>query len=331
MGCPYCGRSAAGAVLRRPIRVGTSFLSSAKTFWLPLGRRFLGDGARGYYIDLSVKAQAPEWPPPWLGQRRSVEFVQIAQWGLGAFERYAAGEGEPWLRAAIQCGDYLLREQEPEGEAKGAWKYLHPFPHTYRLTPPWTSAMAQGEGASLLVRLGEATRDDRFHAGARAAVRAMLVPPEKGGACGKLGGKRFPQEYPTAPPSHVLNGAIFALWGLRDVGVCLGDSLAQEAFGEGLDCLAENIELWDTGYWSLYDVFPHKLRNVASSFYHSLHITQLEAMRALAERPELEAARVRFIRYRESRLDPIRAFAAKAAFRMVIPRNQTISRLLPWS
>ena len=91
-----------------------------------------------------------------------------------------------------------------------------------------------------------------------------------------LDGAPMPEEYPTDPPSFVLNGAIFALWGY-DVARCSGTS-APARFERGADALAANIHRWDTGCWSLYDLFPHPVMNVASPVYHALHTSQLEAM-----------------------------------------------------
>ena len=48
------------------------------------------------------------------------------------------------------------------GRAAGAWLHRYTFPHTFPLRPPWVSAMAQGEGASLLVRIYQETSEERF-------------------------------------------------------------------------------------------------------------------------------------------------------------------------
>ena len=63
-----------------------------------------------------------------------------------------------------------------------------------------------------------------------------------------------------SPPSFVLNGAIFALWGYRDVGVGLDDRVALEQFEALTSALAANLERWDTGFWSRYDLYPHRVR-----------------------------------------------------------------------
>ena len=186
--------------------------------------------------------------------------------------------------------------------------------------------MAQGEGASLLTRLYLATRDERYAAAARRAVRAMSLPSDAGGVQATLDGRPWPEEYPTAPPSFVLNGGIFALWGYYDVGAGLQDADAARAFEQGADMLAANLHRWDTGYWSRYDLFPHPVLNVASSFYHALHTSQLEAMNVIAPRREFADTAKRFAGYAESRLSRNRAFARKVLFRLAVPRNEFMSK-----
>jgi hypothetical protein len=146
----------------------------------------------------------------------------------------------------------------------------------------------------------------------------------------ELGSGFFLQEYPTDPPSHVLNGGIFALWGYHDVALGLGDADARREFDEGVDTLAKNIQRWDTGAWTRYDLFPFPLTNLASSFYHHLHIDQLRAMQLIAPRPEFEAAVERFEHYRVSRARRMRAFAHKALFRTLVPRNRLLGRRTPF-
>jgi len=284
------------------------FFSSAKSFFLPVGPR-LQDG--GYPIDFRVKARDPQWPPAWLPPRERHLWVDIAQWGLGAHERWLAGEGERWLTAARACGDHMIAEQESDGR----WVHRFRYPHSLPLPPGWLSAMAQGEGASLLVRLAKATGEERY---AEAAQRAMGSMP-----FADLGGHRWPEEYPTDPPSYVLNGAIFAIWGLRDAG--------DPRFAAAHASLVANLHRWDTGRWSLYDLFPHPLSNPASSFYHRLHISQLEAMNVLAPDPELIRVRDRFQHYFDSPRHTRLAFVHKAAYRVMVPRNKVFAHRLPWT
>jgi hypothetical protein len=273
------------------------FLSSS--FGQPIGTQV---DAGGYYIDLRVKAKRPDWPAawPWAPGRQS--WIALSQYGLGAHERWVAGEGEEWLAAARNAGDMLVGNQT----AEGTWEQGFDLPHTYHLRAPWISAMAQGEAASLLVRLNRATGEERYAETAQRALPAMPM-------AGLPDGSQLPQEYPTDPPSHVLNGAIFATWGLRDAG-------EPKQFEDALDTLVRNIGRWDTGSWSLYDLYPHPISNWASLAYHELHANQLRAMTALSPRVDLAEAADRFESYWSSTAYRARALAHKAAFRVRVPR-----------
>lgn len=292
-------------------------LRTAASFPQPLGPRFERGSVRGYYIDLRSKAQAVHWPPDWWLRHAEQQYIAVSQWGLGCFERFLAGDGEEWLRAASSCAGYLADQQQRDG----AWLHLWPYPHTFELAPPWPSGMAQGEAASLLVRVHLETGEERLAAAARRALGPLEVASERGGVQAILDGRPFPEELPTDPPSYILNGAIYALWGYHDVGVGLGDDDALDRFQAGADMLAATIHHWDAGWWSRYDLHPHRMANLANPFYHRLHIDQLKAMQRLAPRPEVQAAIERFESYTSARLAPMKLYAHKAAFRTLSPRS----------
>jgi hypothetical protein len=302
------------------------FFSSAKRMSLPLGSAADPQAVRGYPIDLRVKAVSTSFPPQeWGGMTWS--YVAIAQYGLGCYERWIAGEGEPWLGAAITTGRHLLDNQEPDG----SWLHQVPFPHTFPTGVPWRCGMAQGEAASLLVRLYQETGEEQLAEAARRAIAPLARGVREAGVSALLDGTPWPEEYPTEPPSFVLNGAIFAWWGARDVGVAFGDRAATQIFETGVDVLATNLSRFDTGRWSLYCLRRYPVPHVASSFYHALHITQLEAMQRLAPRPEFDATRNRWIEYMGS--PPLRwlALSQKVLFRIVVPRNRLLASRLPWT
>ena len=315
---------------RRPRSGKPGFFSSARTLSLPRGPRIEPGRVGGYYIDLRQKARTPRLPPsgPPAGDDRL--YVGVIQRGLGSYERYLAGEGEAWLATALAVAEHLLGRQERGGRHDGGWVERRPFRHTFPLRPPWLSAMAQGEGASLLVRMHNETREERFADAAHRALKPLAVPSSEGGVRAELDGGPFPEEYPTDPPSYVLNGAMFALWGCYDVGVGLRDAESAQAFEEGVDTLAACLDRWDTGHWSRYDLFPHPMVNVASSFYHSLHVNQLEAMSLIASRPQFESTAARFAAYAESRTKRTRALLHKVLFRLAVPRNKLLAHRMPW-
>ena len=178
--------------------------------------------------------------------------------------------------------------------------------------------MAQGEAASLLVRVHARTGDERFAAAARRALRPYDVLSADGGVQARLGDGPFYEEYPTRPPSFVLNGGLFALFGAYDVAAGLDDLAAQRTFAEGVEALAANLGRWDTGRWSRYDLFPHPVVNLATPRYHQLHVAQLRALQLLAPDARIDAVADRFERYAESPLKRGEALARKVAFRLLV-------------
>jgi hypothetical protein len=240
----------------------------------------------------------------------------ISQWGLGCYERYLSGEGEEWLAAALAAGQYIADVQEPTG----AWPEPT-APHTFELEAPWLSAMAQGQCSSLLTRLSLEVGSEELAAAAVRGLAPLRIGTDRGGVAATLEGGPFLEEYPTEPPSFVLNGAIFAAWGAHDVGLGLADDDARSLFGAVVETLARTIGRWDTGYWSLYDLFPHRVRNIASPFYHALHVRQLDALAGMSGRPELAAVAERFRTYAHSRRNRARALAEKAVFRVLVPHG----------
>lgn len=301
------------------------------SFSQPLGAHVASDGLRGYYIDFRVKAPDPQWPPAGLMPVDRQLHVDVAQWGLGAFEHFLATDEERWLGAARGVGEHLISSQERDGRLAGGWVHERDYPHTFPLRAPWLSAMAQGEGASLLLRLATTLGDERFAEAAGRAMLPMAIGTASGGVLAELGGGPFLEEYPTDPPSYVLNGALFALWGCRDVHLALGHAGAGALFAEGAGALVDQIRRWDAGWWSRYDLFPHPVPNLASSAYHSLHISQLTALDRMLPSTGLEPVIARFSRYGASRRNQARAMAAKVAFRLLVPRNPLLARRLPWA
>ena len=302
------------------------FLSTEQSFPIPLGSQ-IGEGSvRGYYIDMRVKAAEPALPPSWARFSDKTLWVAIAQWALGAYEHYLESGDDRWLTGMRDAGEFLLRNVGDDG---GLWQTFL-LGHTFPLAPRWISAMAQGQAASVLVRLHLATGEDRYADGALRVVEPLYVDTPDGGTRAYLDGGPWLEEYPTDPPSFVLNGGIFAMWGLYDVAVGLGDDRARREWGLCAGTFHRNVHRWDTGHWSRYDLFPHPfLVNVASLAYHALHMNQLRAMQRIAPDDRVAQVLARFEGYADSAALRARAFAAKSAFRLAVPRNSRLARVWP--
>lgn len=266
----------------------------------------------GYYNDLTRFAQQHHRK-----LAGSENPVTIAQIGLGAWQLAAT---EPrWLDVVGAAADRLTAHMDSAGHLP----YHFTMPHTYRLEPPWISAMAQGEAASFLLRAARALATDPLR---EAAGRAAQCLTETGSALVvETAEGPVLQEYPTDPPAHVLNGWIFALWGLYDVGIDgprdIGDR-AMAAFRDGVVALTRRLPQYElAGGWSRYDLRRHGPVNVSSPFYHHLHIQQLQALSRLCDEPSLAATATRWQRALRNPITIARAGAGKIRFRRSYPRR----------
>jgi len=208
--------------------------------------------------------------------------IAIAQYGLGNYNQWKR-VGEPGRRENfLRIADWLLAHRERN--AAGLWMWMHHFDWEYRdtLRAPWYSALAQGQGISVLVRAYRETGDARYLDGAREACRSFCVDIGQGGVrFVDKSGDAWYEEYIVNPPTHILNGAIWAIWGLYDLALVTGESEVRLQFDAAARTIARNLPLFDLGFWSLYEQAGKALPMVASGFYHKLHITQLKIMHTL--------------------------------------------------
>jgi hypothetical protein len=182
-------------------------------------------------------------------------------------------------RAALLVqANWLVAHQD----ATGRWLYRFPFGGQ---PVPWVSAMAQGLGISALIR-ANAIRPDVRYTRAIAKTRATFDRDWSLGGVGswqRLGTKRYLvyEEYMTPYSRHTLNGWMFAMAGLHEAAVYLGDRTAKAALDRddrGIAALKALLPYYDTGSWSTYnlerlDGNVHGWR--AKRHYHELHIRQL--------------------------------------------------------
>ena len=231
----------------------------------------------GYYIDYRPKIESHLAHP-----ELALGAADTAQLALGWHERALLGDASA-ADEFSRLADGLARSGEAASEAAGdalVWPYSVPLPK-YAAPIPWYSAMAQGQIASVFTRAFQLQSDARWADLARRALAPVLTPGPHGFLTETPDGPVLEEVCPTAAPSHILNGWIFALWGVRDVALKLGDDDANRLLGETTDCLMRTLPRYDTGRWSRYSLYPHPRTDLAKPFYHRLHITQLSVLHAL--------------------------------------------------
>jgi len=83
------------------------------------------------------------------------------------------------------------------------------------------------------------------------------------------------EEAPQLPPKHILNGAIYAIWGIYDFMHIKDDPGLKVHWKKSVTTIMNKLHAYDTGFWSYYDLTG----NLASYYYHNqVHILQLRVL-----------------------------------------------------
>lgn len=229
----------------------------------------------------------------YVGKQRSI--VAVAEKGLDYWNKYQLGGMKDKLllsydwkkfpenkenspknstearRMFLNCANWLI-EHATYYEDYAVWEYS--YPSFYDTKPGWRSSQAQALGIQLLIRAYKLTNDPKYLNCAKHSLRVFCVSVEDGGVTDKASSEewwydKFADVECTKP--KVLNGMMFALFGIHDFYEWTNDSDAKFLFDNGIISLRKHLREYDAGYYSYYD----RLGNVASQHYHNIHIQQL--------------------------------------------------------
>nr|CAG4651634.1 EOG090X0272 [Triops cancriformis] len=182
-------------------------------------------------------------------------------------------------------------------------------PGIQELNPGWISAMGQGQAMSLLVRAYNRTGDEAYLRAALNAVKPFQVASAEGGVLARFMNMYiWYEEYPTTPPSFVLNGFIYSLIGLYDL-LTVADQFqsVRRIFDAGMASLKKLLPLYDTGSGSTYDlrhVMLGSAPNIARWDYHSTHVNQLLLLSTIDKDPILKTTAQRWMNYMKGKKAP---------------------------
>jgi hypothetical protein len=302
--------------------------ASQLTFWhdSPEPNLNFAPGSLGeYYMPFLAKADYSAHLDgrgiPQLDYRGSIGLqynpIAIAQYGLGNYNQWIRTR-EPERRLTfLRVAQWLLDHLEPNPAGLRVWMHHFDWEYRDRLRAPWYSGLAQGQGISVLVRAHLETGDARFLTAAREAFEPLMHDVASGGVCvTDQKGRRWIEEYIVHPPTHILNGFLWALWGVYDFVLATSDQRAAALFAACNHTLEATLESYDTGYWSLYEHSGTRLPMVASRFYHRLHIAQLRVQQRLTGIAHFGTVADRWEAYAASSWSRRKATAYKVAFKL---------------
>lgn len=247
--------------------------------------------------------------------------IAIAQYGLGNYNLFRRSADPERRRKFFVVADWLCSHLEQNSQGLAVWNHHFDWEYRDTLRAPWYSALAQGQGISLLVRAHKESHQEsesaRYLDAARCALACFHVPMKEGGvAFTDESGDLWFEEYIVSPPTHILNGFIWAAWGIYDYFLATRDASAQELFSRTVRTMLHNLDRYDLGFWSLYEQSGTRLPMVASPFYHQLHIVQLRVMHRLTGEDAFARVADRWESYSRSRSKRTRALCYKSAFKL---------------
>ena len=312
-------------------RIFSAYLTPQKshlTFWheIPEVNEHFQPGKLGeYYMPFTAKAdysgQYDSTGIPLLDYHGEAGLqynpIAIAQYGLGNYNLFCQAGKQEHRSKFLIAADWLVSNLE-KNRAR-LWVWNHHFDWEYRtpLKAPWYSGLAQGQGISILVRAYSETSNDIYLNAAQRAFESFLKTMDKGGVTYlDEDGHTWFEEYIVSPPTHILNGFIWASWGVYDYFLATGEPIAKDLFDRAVETLAANLGDYDVGFWSLYEQSGTWLKMLSSPFYHHLHIGRLEILHQLTAEDIFSQYATRWDGYSRSRLKRSAALLYKAVFKL---------------
>jgi heparosan-N-sulfate-glucuronate 5-epimerase len=316
------------AYLARVLRVYTHRSSGPLSFWHErpeLNESAFGGNGREYFMRFAGKAryQGPFDAAgiPLLDYQgdigRQYNPIAIAQYGLARFNAWTMSDAADDRAAWITVADWLAREMRPNRHGVRVWMHDFDWPYKQLLQAPWYSGLAQGNGLSMLVRAAAAIGTDVYADAAHAAFESLRLDVSQGGVLVTDDqGDLWIEEYLVDRPSHILNGFMWALWGVYDYAKWSASAPAHDVWNRSVATLLNRLSEFDTGWWSLYEVRDEGREMLASRYYHTLHIAQLRVMHRLTAARAFADRADRFQSYLDRPSNRIHAFARKAVFKL---------------
>ncbi len=205
--------------------------------------------------------------------------ISIAQWGLGNYNLFLESKEHIYYEKFIRSANWLVNNMEKN--KFGFYVWMHHFNFEYRdtLISPWYSGLAQGQGISVLIRAFKETNEDIYKDTIEKALKVFDKDIKSGGVNHiDSNGDSWIEEYIVFPPTHILNGFIWGLWGLYDYAIFFQDKKILEKFLSYSTTITKNLKKYDIKYWSKYEQSNKIIPMISSKFYHRLHIVQLKIM-----------------------------------------------------
>jgi glycosyltransferase involved in cell wall biosynthesis len=233
-----------------------------------------------YPIDMSFFLTLPHWNfdtagIPYRGNPVVHDPTTITRYALAHWNQYLTTHNAYHQKIFLAQALWLVEHEEHIGDDAGGWPITFPHPKI-QTEGRWLSALAQGNGVSVLVRAYQLTHDEVFLEVARRVVRTFECDILDGGVSTPVGSEGiFFEEVAVYPAAHMLDGFVLALFGLYDFVTLTGDTQIEALIHRSLTTMHSLLDEYDFGYWTCPDLLH---RCLASSAHLALQAALLEGL-----------------------------------------------------
>ncbi|XP_055374433.1 D-glucuronyl C5-epimerase B [Condylostylus longicornis] len=236
-------------------------------------------------------------------RRNELKLTKISILGAGFFDNLTLSTSDH-IANFYDAAEWFVNHQDKKS---GGW--INPVRRSLsgfqELKPGWLSAMGQGHAISVLARAYyHSGGDKKYLKAALTGLKPFRVLSRDGGVLAKFMGQLdWYEEYPTTPPSFVLNGFIYSLLGLYDLNCTAPGIVSNNAgklFRQGMISLKKLLLLYDTGSGTSYDLRHFTLGqspNIARWDYHATHVNQLLLLATIDNSPIISLTAERWKSY----------------------------------
>lgn len=279
-----------------------------------------------YYMSFSYKADYrgdyDENGIPQLNYRGKIGVqynpIAVAQWSLGNYNLWKQNNNKENYKKFIKGANWLLDNLKLNSKNVHVWQHHFEWSYKETLTSPWHSGLAQGQGLSVLCRAYNSTNNEKYLNGIENVYKSFHVDVKDGGVTfTDKNGDIWIEEYIMEnQPTHILNGFIWGLWGIYDYWLITKNDDIKIVFNSYVKTIEKNIMEYDNGYWSLYELSNLKINMIASTFYHKLHIVQLEILYKMSGKKIFANISIEWIKYLNKKTNIIKATIMKSIFKI---------------
>lgn len=239
--------------------------------------------------------------------------ITIGQMGLAIFHSWLESGTEYDKNRFLKFAEWFAANAQVSAENGAVWLTQVALPQ-YHNPGPWQSAFSQARAMNILLRGYQLTGNKNWAELAVLALKPFHRAVAEGGVTSYTPYGGVYEEYTAEVPTLVLNGMIFALFGIYDVCRVFPDNAeAKELFAEGIKTICEILPEYDLGFWSRYNLcsaewYPET--DPATIQYQRLHIAQLKALYQITGNPIIYSYMQRF-REQDKLVNAIKMYVLK--------------------